>query len=260
MSFDGIWEGTLDGTNWGRAILKIVEDSSAVSGNAQIDDVGVGTYSMDMKGEIVGDEIRMFLSTAPNSIHEYPGSITGHGKLTDSNQLAGEWKSTIGTYGNFLVERRASLVYDPSKVEAAIEEANKAFIMMAFGHSEPGSLHNRDVVAAIQRACAAVSIDAYRADEIEHSGSITKVIVDSIKKHRFLIGDLTHVRPNVYYEVGYAHGIKKEVILTAYKGTSIQFDIASYNVIFYESATGLEEKLIKRLKSKLTDKEREKFS
>ena len=71
-----------------------------------------------------------------------------------------------------------------------------------------------------------------------------------------LFRSLTHERPNVYYEVGYAHGMQKEVVLTAYEGTNVHFDIASHNVIFYASATELEQRVAKRLRARIENAER----
>jgi hypothetical protein len=39
------------------------------------------------------------------------------------------------------------------------------------------------------------------------------LVLDHIRRYRFLISDLTYERTNVYYELGYAHGLKKEVVV-----------------------------------------------
>ena len=141
-------------------------------------------------------------------------------------------------------------------VTKRIEEANAAFIIMAFGEGpSPGYLPIVDIHAAIKRGCDAVSIKAHRVDEVEHSGSITSLILEEIRRHRFLISDLTHERPNVYYEIGLAHGMQKEVVLTAHKGTTLHFDIAAFNVIIYASGTELEERIAKRLRARIENAE-----
>jgi len=53
----------------------------------------------------------------------------------------------------------------------------------------------------------------------------------------------------VYYELGYAHGVGKEVILLAKEGTTIHFDIKDYNTIMYRTYSELERKLSSRLKT-----------
>jgi len=56
-------------------------------------------------------------------------------------------------------------------------------------------------------------ISCLRADEVVGTRQITWDIWEKINRARFLIADLTGKNPNVFYEVGVAHAIGKEVIL-----------------------------------------------
>ena len=58
---------------------------------------------------------------------------------------------------------------------------------------------------------------------------------------------VTDVLAFVNYELGYAHGRGKEVILIARQGSTIHFDIKDYNIIFYRNFTELEERITKRI-------------
>lgn len=87
-----------------------------------------------------------------------------------------------------------------------------------------------------------------RADEIQHNSDVLKEILFYIEKADFLIAEVTEDNPNVYYELGIAHGKNKDVILLTKEGSEIPFDLKGKNHIIYSSINNLEEKLDKRLK------------
>lgn len=76
---------------------------------------------------------------------------------------------------------------------------------------------------------------------------ITDKIIEMIQQAHVIIADLSHERPNVYFELGYARGIKKTVITIARECTPLHFDVKDWTCTFYNDSRDLEEKLRKRL-------------
>ncbi len=134
----------------------------------------------------------------------------------------------------------------PKSEIATAMEPNTAFIIMPI-NKEDGA--NEDVLNVIKDSFTSFDIDARRADEFQHSDQITDLILTRIKVSEYLIADLSNSRPNVYYEIGYAHALKKKPIFICKDGTDLHFDIRGYNVIFYKSMTELKKVLNKRLEA-----------
>lgn len=118
------------------------------------------------------------------------------------------------------------------------------FVIMSFSRE-----HRDAYYLAIEPTLRANGFNAIRVDEVQHNTTVTVEIIRQIEKSVFVVADLTGERPNVYYEVGYAHRADKEVILMAQKDTAVHFDVAAINRIDYEDYTELREALNKRIVS-----------
>jgi len=133
-------------------------------------------------------------------------------------------------------------------------QPDTAFIMMWMDPKRP---ELEDVYNTVKRCFEKFNILAERADDIEHSGLITEEIIEKIKSSEFLYADLTGARPSVYYEVGFAHAIRKKVILFRKIDEKIHFDLAGYNCPGYTNLSNLEKMFTNRL-SHMTGRKIEK--
>ena len=122
---------------------------------------------------------------------------------------------------------------------------NYAFVAMAM---DPPNPELDDVLDAIKEGAMRCGILAERVDEPQSNERITDRILESIKKSKYVIVDLTYSKPNVYYEAGYAQGIRKTPIYIAKEGTKLEFDLKDYPVIFFRSLKQLKDSLEKRLR------------
>lgn len=114
----------------------------------------------------------------------------------------------------------------------------------------------------IKNICENLNMNCIRADNLSGT-SIYDDIIKSIENSTVIIADLTKLNPNVFYEIGYAHAIRKleDVILICQKGEQLPFDLRHFRIILYtndfQGASKLQTTLLKRLKErKLTDFEK----
>jgi hypothetical protein len=124
-------------------------------------------------------------------------------------------------------------------------EVGYAFVAMPMDPNDP---QLEDVLDAIKEACDRCGIRAERIDEPESNERITDRILESIRKAEYVIVDLTHSKPNVFYEAGYAQGRQKTPIYIAKSGTQLEFDLKDYPIIIFNNMKTLKDRLEKRIR------------
>lgn len=110
----------------------------------------------------------------------------------------------------------------------AISE-NKCFVLMQF-------TDDLDLVyGTIKNELDKEGYLCSRADDVEGSPLLFGKILNEIFSSRFIIADLTHNNPNVFYELGIAHSFKdpSNIILIKQKNEKCPFDISYLRYIEY---------------------------
>ncbi len=92
---------------------------------------------------------------------------------------------------------------------------------------------------AIAPAARRFGFRSYRMDELPSGGQMIDEIRDAIRGADFVIADLTHARPNCYYELGFAHAIGRPVVHVVRAGDDVHFDVQGFRVLRYASAAEL---------------------
>lgn len=89
------------------------------------------------------------------------------------------------------------------------------------------------VFDSLKAAVATVGLRCRRADDIWENASIIADIVGLIDKSRVVICDCTGRNPNVFYEIGIAHTLGREVILITQVDADIPFDLRHLRYVKY---------------------------
>lgn len=127
---------------------------------------------------------------------------------------------------------------------------NKALVIMSYTDKEPVSTELDNAFESFTGACEIYKYKCQRVNETNtKDNSIVAEILRKISDAAFVIADLTELKQNVFFELGYARGLGKKVIATAKEGTELPFDVKDIPVTFWQpnNPKGLKEKLKERI-------------
>jgi hypothetical protein len=109
------------------------------------------------------------------------------------------------------------------------------------------------VYRCLKRTAEKIGLRCRRADDIWESPAVMQDVVSLIDKSRVVICDCSGRNPNVFYEIGIAHALGREVILITQAEADIPFDLRHLRYVPYlNNRQGLNE-LGKRVLMRLTE-------
>jgi hypothetical protein len=124
-------------------------------------------------------------------------------------------------------------------------QSNRCFIAMSFSDSK------RETREAIRLAVKNCEYEAILIDEqhIDSDVTINDALIAEIRKSKFVVADFSEHKHGVYFEAGFALGLRKPVIYLCQKDdfANTHFDTNHYPHIIYESPG----ELIDKLKTKI---------
>lgn len=146
----------------------------------------------------------------------------------------------------FLFQGSKEIIVKNIKITSSLPEC---FVIMQFT-DEFNMLYEE----VIKPTCKSYKFHVVRADDNYTFGLIIEDITRSIREASVIIADITPNNLNVFYEVGYAHGIgKPTILLSERKREKLPFDISGFRTLFYDNTIGgksqVEQKLRKHLES-----------
>lgn len=111
-----------------------------------------------------------------------------------------------------------------------VKSSDSCFVMMPFA-PPLGGYYEKIYKPAIEKA----GLIPIRADnEIFGTGKIIDQVWSGINNARVLVAELTSRNPNVFYELGLAHALKKPVVLVSSNEDDVPFDLQHIRVIYYD--------------------------
>ncbi len=124
---------------------------------------------------------------------------------------------------------------------------DKVFVLMPY-HQDFD-----DMYISIKNACVKHNLNCIRGDEQYIRGSIISHVIKNISSSCLIICLLDGRNPNVYYELGLAHAMDKNVILLTSELNNATTDIKSNKLVFFDSYYKLEKNLEKEIARFLED-------
>ena len=135
-------------------------------------------------------------------------------------------------------------------------EPNLVFVAMAFAPEMD------EIYSAIKDECKKQRLRTVRVDEKPGSVLIIREITELIEDAEFIIFDLSLERPNVYYELGYAHGAGNDgydIFLVANAAAQIHFDVAPLRIERYASTEELRRLIATKFKAMVKEDRRRRL-
>ena len=132
----------------------------------------------------------------------------------------------------------------------------KVFVVMPIKGWEATS-----VFSAIRDAADAVGAEVVRVDKQHFTGDIMEMVYTGIRQANVVVADISGNRPNVMYEIGYAYGFRKIMLLLKRGRSPVPFDIQGFRRIRYgPNMDALQRELVEELRFAIAESRKPPFT
>ncbi len=155
--------------------------------------------------------------------------------LENANRLSTYLDELSSGVDSFILERDGEyflqLGIQSSSVKAfatRVKESKYIFVAMPFS-DEFENIYDFGIRLPIEEN----GLLPVRTDKQYFTGIIIEEIKTRIRESSFVIADISTSNPNVFFELGFAQGCNKPVVIICRIGEQLAFDVSGMNVIFY---------------------------
>lgn len=151
------------------------------------------------------------------------------------------------------LEREPVDVYERAELIIRIVERRlRPTCFLAMKYDDP---FLEEVYNTITEVVGSRGYSTIRLDKVAITGNVVTTMWDSIRRSDLLIVDITKPSLNVFYELGIAHAINKDVIITVHSEdgkvpSDVPFDIRVHQLLAYANLDSLREKLSRRMEQR----------
>ena len=202
-------------------------------------EINSGVYRFTIKGH---DFLSKIKEKADWEIFKKKANQADSGSFLSLIEFAVEPNKQVHNPINHRVGPKVFSIAENEKIDSTL-----ASVMMPF------DTEFNNVYEVIEGTTLQVGLKCRRADEIWKNPTIIQDIVDLIDKSFVVICDCTGKNANVFYEIGIAHTLGREVVLISQNKSDVPFDIQHLRYIEYSNNELGRDKL----KIKLRDRIRE---
>lgn len=116
-------------------------------------------------------------------------------------------------------------------------DRKRCFVVTPIGAHDSSERRHADMVfeISLRPLFEGEGYTVERADMATEPGQITAAIFSALAEADICVADLSFLNPNVMYELGIRHALRKPVIQIAANGTALPFDTSHQRTIFFDS-------------------------